>query len=99
MSMTFTVAADRFILVAYPRSRYKITMKRAHVITTTCWLLAVTLAMSVGLLPSQGAAALSEPFHIHGQLCMMELSTNTFVYIVAYLELFSGFGLHIASTI
>ena len=98
--LTFTVAVDRFILVVLPRSRRKITMKRAYVITTVSWLFAIMISITVGLISAQSAAKQSSTyFDIICHLCNMELFTNNFVYIFAYLETFSGFALHLTSMI
>lgn len=92
----FMVAVDRFILVVFTRSRRKITMKSAHIITLLCRPLALIIAIPIGLLSFQGTATHSPTrFNILSQFCNIDSSASLFVTAVVYLELLLGFGLYL----
>ena len=98
--MTFMVAVDRFILVIFPHSRRKITMKNAYIVSIVYWIFAFIIAMTAGILSSQGVVLQSSTkFDIIDQLCTLDSSKSVFVLAIAYIELLLGFGLHITSTI
>ncbi|RDD39100.1 G-protein coupled receptor GRL101-like protein [Trichoplax sp. H2] len=100
ISMTFIVAVDRYILVVFPHSRRKITIKDARVVATIFWLLGFIVAFTIGLLSAHGATVHhSTRFDILGQFCNTDSSKGFMVLAVLYIELFLGFSMHTTSMI
>ncbi|RDD36078.1 G-protein coupled receptor GRL101-like protein [Trichoplax sp. H2] len=47
--LTLCIGVDRFILTVYPRSNWRLTIKRAKILTTISWILGVVASVGISL--------------------------------------------------
>ncbi|RDD38872.1 hypothetical protein TrispH2_009596 [Trichoplax sp. H2] len=84
-TLTLCIGIDRFILTTYPHSNWKLTVKRAKIITTISWILGVT--MSVGTIIFNFAyfhLRSAYYFEFYRNLCLGEYYLTSIHSIVAF---------------
>ncbi|RDD47646.1 G-protein coupled receptor GRL101-like protein [Trichoplax sp. H2] len=98
--MTFVVAVDRFILVVYPHSRRKITVKGARIISLVCWLFALVIAIVAIAYSLESVASRPRTRRdILAQLCLTDSSRSFVVFVITFFELFLGCSMYVTAMI
>ncbi|RDD39836.1 G-protein coupled receptor GRL101-like protein [Trichoplax sp. H2] len=88
-TLTLLIAVDRYILIVYPYSRRKLTIKKSKILTSITWIAGIIIAAGIVVFDNIGKRKLSPyTFEHSSNLCLGLFLMGQIYFILGLLEMF-----------